>query len=427
LKRAFLFNLFSVLVIGRLLSQSLTVPSEYYQPLPRAISINRYTRIPDLVIEHGVIISTSGQRKEYFTSFYELKDDIYQLVKTVPIEVRPSLWAILSDAGLKPKDEEAKAGRSELLPTVISFNLTKDNRKESVEIIQSSGEKEIDEWGLLFFLATPITLNADHETIPCRFTYRFYNNMPSSTNPGKTAEQSAKIEPPKAPAFSIPAAPAPAAQQAVAAEPWVPSQREQDSRVSDTTSMLYVPGKGNVPWTGSTTNIHKAEKGSSSDTLLGGAQGTVGYNIYLPIFYSLPLPRQVPAAIYNAIPDLVQPPNTVIYSAQARKKAFAMYYEFDGAAYRLKADVPVDKREPLWEILEDAGYDFASADFRKGGGLSPVVIGFTVTRDKQVKGVEVLQSSGDPAIDQAVLYGFKHAAFWNKTGETVPGRFTYRF
>ena len=229
------------------------------------------------------------------------------------------------------------------------------------------------------------------------------------------------------PAPSAPAAPAPAAQQAVAAEPWVPGQREQGSRVSDTSSMLYVPGRGDVPWTGSTTNIHKAEKGSSSDTTLGGAQGTVGHNIYAPIYYSLPLPRQVSAAIYNAIPDLVQPPNTVIYSAQARKKAFSMYYEFDGAAYRLKADVPVDKREPLWEILEDAGYDFASADFRKGGGLSPVVIGFTVTRDKQVKGVEVLQSSGDPAIDQAVLYGFKRAAFWNKTGETVPGRFTYRF
>lgn len=246
------------------------------------------------------------------------------------------------------------------------------------------------------------------------------------------------LEPPTAPlvppveqvpgdAVPVAAANAPvAAAQPAPAEPWVPGQREQGSRISDTSSMLYVPGKGNVPWTGSTTNIHKAEKGSSSDTTLGGSQGTVGHNIYAPIYYSLPLPRFVPASVYNAIPDLVQPPNTVIYSAQARRKAFSMYYDFDGAAYRLKADVPVDKREPLWEILEDAGYDFSSADFKKEG-LSPVVIGFTVTRDKQVKGVEVLQSSGDPEIDKAVVYGFKRAAFWNKTGETVPGRFTYRF
>ena len=92
----------------------------------------------------------------------------------------------------------------------------------------------------------------------------------------------------------------------------MPGQREQGSRVSDTSSMLYVPGRGDVPWTGSTTNIHKAEKGSSSDTTLGGAQGTVGHNINAPIYYSLPLPRQVSAAIYNANPDLVQPPNTGI-------------------------------------------------------------------------------------------------------------------
>lgn len=221
------------------------------------------------------------------------------------------------------------------------------------------------------------------------------------------------------------AAPAVADAQPAAAEPWVPGQREQGSHISDTSSMLYVPGKGNVPWTGSTTNIHKAEKGTGSDTKLGGAQGTVGYNIYVPIYYNLPLPQSVPASVYNAIPDLVQAPNTVIYSAQARRKAFSMYYDFDGAAYRLKADVPIDKREPLWEILDDAGFDFSVAGFWKERNLMPVAIVFTVTRDKQVKGVEVLQSSGDAEIDKAVLYGFKRAVLWNKTGETIPGRFRY--
>lgn len=226
-----------------------------------------------------------------------------------------------------------------------------------------------------------------------------------------------------------PGAPSAASPQSAAApvEPWVPGQRDQGSHVSGTASMLYVPGKGNVPWTGSTINIHKAEKGTSSDTTLGGAQGTVGHNLYSPVYFNLPLPLTLPAAVYNAIPDLKVPPNTIIYSSEARKKAFGMYYEFDGSAYRLKSDVPLDQRDPLWQILEDAGYNPANADYKTGKNLMPVVIGFSVTRDNQLKGVEVLQSSGDPEIDKSVVYGFKRASFWNKTGETVPGRFTYRF
>ncbi|MCE1196994.1 energy transducer TonB [bacterium] len=285
--------------------------------------------------------------------------------------------------------------------------------------------------------AAPKTAKAEPAKTPAPATKAVSVAPPAKPAAPKTPGSS-MLEPQTAPvappveqvpgqAVPVPAATAPGAADAqpAAAEPWVPGQREQGSHISDTSSMLYVPGKGNVPWTGSTTSIHKAEKGTSSDTKLGGAQGTVGYNIYVPIYYSLPLPQQVPASVYNAIPDLVQPPNTVIYSAQARKRAFSLYYEFDGASYRLKSDVPVDKREPLWEILDDAGFDFAVANFWKEKNLMPVVIGFTVTRDKQVKGVEVLQSSGDSDIDKAVLYGFKRAVLWNKTGETVPGRFRY--
>jgi len=211
------------------------------------------------------------------------------------------------------------------------------------------------------------------------------------------------------------------------AEPWVPGQREQGSHISQTSTMLYVPGKGLVPYSGDTVTIRKSEKGSSSDTILGGSQGTVGQNIYQPVYSSLPLPRTVPASVYNAIPDLVIPPNVVIYSAQARKRAFTTYYDFDGSAYRLKTEVPLEQREPLWQILEDAGYDPAKTEYRESRSLNPVVIGFTVTKDNQLRGAEVLQSSGDSQIDQAVLYGFKRSVFWNKTGETVPGRFTYRF
>jgi len=228
-------------------------------------------------------------------------------------------------------------------------------------------------------------------------------------------------------------APTPGAPSALPApipppEPWVPGERGPGSRVSSTNSSVLVPGEGEVPWSkGKSVTIRKAEKGNSVETTLGGAQGTVGHNIYSPVYYSLPLPSLVPVSIYNAIPNLVLPPNQIIYTAQARKRAFTNYYEFDGSAYRLKSEVPLDQREPLWQILEDAGYDAANAEYKQGRSLMPVSIGFTVTRDNQLKGVEVLQSSGDPEIDRAVVYGFKRAAFWNKTGETVPGRFTYRF
>ena len=251
---------------------------------------------------------------------------------------------------------------------------------------------------------------------------------PTPTKP--QAQQPSPLAPAEVPPSEAPTPGAPSATPAEmpAPEPWVPGERGPGSRVSSTNSSVLVPGEGEVPWSkGKSVTISKKEKGNSVETTLGGAQGTVGHNLYVPVYSNLPLPQVVPAAVYNAIPDLKEPPNKIIYSSEARKKAFGMYYEFDGTAYRLKTDVPLDQREPLWQILEDAGYDAANADYKQGRSLMPVSIGFTVTRDNQLKGVEVLQSSGDPEIDKAVIYGFKRAAFWNKTGETVPGRFTYRF
>jgi len=218
----------------------------------------------------------------------------------------------------------------------------------------------------------------------------------------------------------------PATTQTTLAEPWVPGERGPGSRQDGSTSSIYIPGVGTLPWTGVAT-IHKAEAGSTSDTYLGGAQGTVGQNIYVPIYYSLPLPRVVSATVYNAIPDLKGDYNTVIYTAQERKKTFSDYYEFDGTAYRLKGDLPLENREPFWQMLEDAGFNPLDADYRQGRTLNPVIIGFTVTKDRKLKGADILQSSGDPEIDRSLLYGFKRAQFYNKTGETIPGRFIYRF
>lgn len=258
--------------------------------------------------------------------------------------------------------------------------------------------------------------------------------------PPKKSDQNAMAAPPEKTAQSVDAqpavpsppiaeakAPAPAAP-AEAPVPWIPGERGPGSRVSGTNSSVYVPGLGEVPWSsGDLVTIRKAEKGNSMETKLGGMHGTVGQSLYVPISDCMPLPVSIPAKVFEAIPDQVQPPNTVIYTAQARKKAFLMYYEPAGASYRAKADIPVSQRGPLWQMLEDAGYDSANAEYKSSRTLAPVVIGFTVSKDRQLKGVEILQSSGDPEIDRLVLYGFKLAAFWNKTGETVAGRFIYRF
>jgi TonB family protein len=205
------------------------------------------------------------------------------------------------------------------------------------------------------------------------------------------------------------------------------SQNESSADDNKGSATLDVPGKELVPYSGYAVTIRKTEKGSSSDTILGGYQGTVGQNIYQPVYLSLPLPQTIFESVYRAIPDLIIPPNIVIYSSLERKKTFTTYYEFDGSFYRLKSDVPMVKRELLWQILEDAGFDPAKTDYREGKTLNPVVITFNISKDNQLRDAKVLQSSGDPHIDQGVLYGFRRAVFWNKTGETIPGRFTYRF
>jgi outer membrane biosynthesis protein TonB len=237
---------------------------------------------------------------------------------------------------------------------------------------------------------------------------------PEKASPAETALAPASVQEPQA-------APVPP-------EPWVPGARAPGSRVSSSESSLLSPGEGQVPWgTGQAVRINRSEMGNSVETTLGGSSETVGQSLYVPIYLNLPLPAVVSANYFTAIPDEIIPPNTIIASSEARKRAFLNYYAKSGDEYRLMSDVPLEIREKLWEMLEDAGFDAAKANSGIDGSLNPVVIGFSVTKDKQLRGVELLQSSGNPDIDASILYGFKRAAFWNKSGETIQGRFVYRF
>lgn len=243
----------------------------------------------------------------------------------------------------------------------------------------------------------------------------------------QTAAKTAPAAPSPSPvAETQSASAAPAAQQP--AEPWIPGERGPGSRVSSSESSQLLPGEGQVPWgRGEATRITKAEKGNTVETTLGGSSDTVGQSLYVPVYLNMPLPSNISTALFNAIPDEIIPPHLVIASAEARKRAFLNYYAKRGDSYMLASQPPLEVREKLWEMLEDAGYNVEQADYKAGRSLNPVVIGFSVTRDRQLRGVELLQSSGDPDIDAAVLYGFKRASFWNKSGDTIQGRFVYRF
>jgi len=244
----------------------------------------------------------------------------------------------------------------------------------------------------------------------------------------KVAEPAASVVPEPSPQAQepTPAPITPVVQEPVT--PWTPGERGPGSRISSSESSVLSPGEGQVPWgTGDAVRITKAEKGNTVETTLGGSSETVGQSLYVPIYLSMPLPSVIAVSLFNAIPNEIIPPNTLIASAESRKRAFLNYYSKSGNEYRLTNIPPVDVREKLWEMLEDAGYKVEQADYKSGRTLSPVVIGFSVTKDRQLRGVELLQSSGDSDIDAAVLYGFKRASFWNKSGETIQGRFVYRF
>jgi len=156
--------------------------------------------------------------------------------------------------------------------------------------------------------------------------------------------------------------------------------------------------------------------GSALVTTFGASEGLVGRNLYVDIYRFLPLPATVDESIYLKI---------------AAKETFRSYYESAGSGWKLKAQPPVAERDNVWNMLEDAGYDASKADFRNGAKLSPVVLEFVVgplAKNKvELVDVRIVSSSGSPEIDEAIVYGFRQASFFNKTGNAVSGKFVYSF
>jgi hypothetical protein len=82
-------------------------------------------------------------------------------------------------------------------------------------------------------------------------------------------------------------------------------------------------------------------------------------------------------------------------------------------------------------MLEAGGYDASNADYKTARRLQPVILEFAVGPEAGIKsklvGIRLLSSSGSSEIDEAVIYGFRRASFFNKTGNEISGKFIYSF
>ncbi len=184
-------------------------------------------------------------------------------------------------------------------------------------------------------------------------------------------------------------------------------------------------GAGNLVLKGS-------EAGNSYDISVMGSPDSVRRGGYVPINLFMPLPFTVSDAIYARIPDL----SGLSGTAAMRKKEFEAAYLRQGNSWQLKNSKQPDfsLRPTLWIILEDAGFDTESADYKNGKNLRPVTLRFKVAAYSAGKGAQLQQvtimpgsGSGYSDIDEAVLYGFQRAQFSNTGKIAIEGSFTYRF
>ncbi len=173
------------------------------------------------------------------------------------------------------------------------------------------------------------------------------------------------------------------------------------------------------------------EEGNAYETTYEASPGIVGRNFWIPIYMYMPLPQFLDRFFFDSIvgdDELSNRPGT--RTVESKQKFLLDYYELLGDEYYLKNLPPKDTRPTIWSYLEDGEYDLDKAEYKEGKTLRPVIITFEVTAgdDKiSITGAQVSRSSGFPEIDEAVLYGFLKASFYNSSEESVKGRFTYRF
>lgn len=166
--------------------------------------------------------------------------------------------------------------------------------------------------------------------------------------------------------------------------------------------------------------------GNSADTHFGALEDKAGQQFWTPVYLYLPLPRSVGIDLPERFKDLKE------ISSQASREKFLKYYKKENNEWVPSVNtVPYSERAFLWIILEAAGYDPAQADY-KLRKPKPVTLRFTIGPGEGKKAapllkLELVSSSGNADIDEAVAYAFRMGAYFNATTEPVTGSFTYRF
>lgn len=215
-----------------------------------------------------------------------------------------------------------------------------------------------------------------------------------------------------APANAAPAQvaePAPARASTPAASPAQPA----------TTPRVPTP----VPQVQPSTNVVKGnEAGFSHETVFGSPGAEVGRNFYAPIPDYLPPPLKIPATVRDRIPAAGSE------TVKSRQAWLDRFYTLEGSTLVLTGKVDPGLRPKLWAMLRDGGYDEAAVEWRQGR-LGQVALKFTVEGGGAgaIRNVRLTSSSGNPEIDEAVLFGFRNSSFYNNTAKDLNGTFTYRF
>ncbi|MDX9958667.1 MAG: hypothetical protein RBT68_09530, partial [Spirochaetia bacterium] len=180
--------------------------------------------------------------------------------------------------------------------------------------------------------------------------------------------------------------------------------------------------------------LRGSEAGNTYDMTIEAVSGTAGRSLYDPIWLYMPLPYELPNAIYAAIPDRAGLPGT----AAQRREQFAGVYELVSGTWRLKrgplpgSQPAYEARPQIWVMLEDAGYDVSKAEYKTMNRLREIIIVFKVSPYHPVRGVtlesnHIERSSGVSFVDDAVVYAFSKAQFSNSGATSISGRFSYRF
>jgi outer membrane biosynthesis protein TonB len=256
-------------------------------------------------------------------------------------------------------------------------------------------------------------------------------SMPKQEEPA-TVEAPAKVE---APTKAESAKPVPKALPSAKEKPALPKEPSQEAAKTSNAAQSNnaVPAKAAPPSDGTGQSgayaqvIRGSEEGNAMETSLEGGSGVIGRSLYVPIYLYLPTPYEVPDSVYDSIPD-----DSAGLARKAERQAeFAKYYRHEEGLWRLKAPIAEGNRPRVWIMLEDAGYPLSQADYKRGKYLRPVVLSFKVGTSAsgapRLEEIKLLKSSGYSDIDDAVIFGFKQAAFFNKGLKSVSGRFTYGF